>query len=164
MYANLFNYDWTCSFHYVRVSHRKTSICTFWKHSSMRRLIDSFICRVSIGDGHKGIAMKALRKTCTNYANQSMARNAFWGPFLIKFNYVKGLERMSTMLQWEQEESFTMKASPQIGVKKIAQRTMVTLPSHYKTIINSKIQKITSLVFCLIRWSLFLSWKRSSWK
>lgn len=132
------------------------SICTSF-------INDSFICRVSIGDGHKGTAMTGLRTTCTNYANLSMARNAFWGPFLIRNDYAKVLEQMSTMLQWEQEDTYIMKANPQTGVKKLAQRTMVNLSSHSRTI-GSRNQKITSLVFGLIRWSLFLSWKQSSWK
>ena len=68
------------------------SICTSF-------INDSFICRVSIGVGHKGIAMKGLRKTCTNYANLSMARNAYLGPFLIGNDYAKVLGPMLTILQ-----------------------------------------------------------------
>ena len=157
MYAKLFSYDWmVCLTLCMCVSlTEKLSICTLF-------INDSFICRVSIGDGHKGIAMKGLRKTCTNYANPIMARNAFLGPFLIGLNYAK-LEQVPTILQWEQADSSTIKAHPQTGVNKLAQGTMATLPSHSETI-GSGIQKITSLVFGLIRWSLFLSWKQSSWK
>ena len=127
MYANLFSYDWmVCLTLCMCVSlTEKLSICTLF-------INDSFICRVSIGDGHKGIAIKALRKTCTNYASPSMTRNAFLGPLLIGFNYAKRLEQIPTMKQWEEADSFTMKANPQTGVNKLAQRTMATLPSYFE--------------------------------